>query len=75
MAKVQLDYQGLKCPIPTLKLNQFSMSDTAKPGDIVEVRADCPTFEVDVKKWCATSKKMLIKFYQEGAVKIAQIQF
>jgi tRNA 2-thiouridine synthesizing protein A len=75
MAKVQLDYRGLKCPLPTLKLNQFALSNEAKPGDVVEILADCSTFEQDVKKWCTTSKKVLIKIHQDGNNKIAQIQF
>lgn len=75
MARVQLDYRGFKCPLPTLKLNQFALSGGAKAGDIVEVLADCPTFEQDVKKWCSTSKKVLIKCYPDGSNSIAQIQF
>ncbi|MBT8227247.1 MAG: sulfurtransferase TusA family protein [Dactylosporangium sp.] len=75
MAKIQLDYRGLKCPLPTLKINQFALSNQAKPGDIVEIVADCPTFEADIKKWCSTTKKMLIKCYNDGKNKTAQIQF
>lgn len=75
MAQVRLDFRGLKCPLPTLKLNQYVMSGKAHPGDTIEVEADCPTFEDDIKKWCSTSRKVLIKCYSEGTSKIAVVQF
>ncbi len=28
-----------------------------KPGDVLEVIADCPTFEKDVRDWCSRAKK------------------
>jgi tRNA 2-thiouridine synthesizing protein A len=75
MAEVKRDYRGLKCPLPVLKLNQLAMKKEVNPGDVLEVTADCATFEEDVKKWCTTSKKVLLKCYKEGSAKIAKIQF
>jgi F420-non-reducing hydrogenase iron-sulfur subunit len=75
MAKVTLDFRGLNCPLPVLKLNGAVIKKEVKPGDTAEVLADCPTFEADVKKWCDTSKKMLVKCYADGSHKIALIQF
>ncbi len=75
MTTVQLDFRGLKCPLPTLKLNQFLLRKQAKPGEVVEVVADCPTFEADVRKWCTDARRMLVKFYQDGDRKVAQIRF
>jgi tRNA 2-thiouridine synthesizing protein A len=69
----QLDARGLKCPQPTLKVTV--MASKMKPGDVLEVVADCSTFEKDVRDWCARSKKTLLWFKEEGAAKRCQIQF
>ena len=53
MAVSSLDARGLKCPQPTLKITVMSVK--MKPGDVLEVIADCPTFEKDVRDWCKGS--------------------
>lgn len=68
-----LDAKGLKCPQPTLKVTV--MATKMKPGDVLEVVADCPTFETDVRQWCERSKKVLLWFKTEGNAKRCQIQF
>ena len=73
MAIHTLDAVGLNCPRPTLKIT--SMSVKVKPGDILEVTADCPTFEKDVRDWCSRFKKVLLWIRDEGMVKKCQIQF
>jgi len=74
MATQTLDATGLKCPQPTLKVT--AMAVKMKPGDILEVVADCPTFEKDVKDWCGRSKKALLWMKDEGAgKKRCQIKF
>jgi len=75
MANVQLDFQGLRCPLPTLKLTQAVASKQVNAGDILEVKADCDTFEQDVKRFCTVHKKVLMKFWLNGSTKIAKIQF
>ncbi|MEJ5227307.1 sulfurtransferase TusA family protein [Thermodesulfovibrio sp.] len=42
MADRVLDYCGLKCPYPILKLS--SQYPNFKEGEIIEVIGDCPTF-------------------------------
>jgi TusA-related sulfurtransferase len=74
MATVTLDFRGLNCPLPVLKLNAAVIKKEVKPGDTVEVLADCATFESDVKKWCTTSKKLLVKCLVNGKGKVATIQ-
>ncbi|MBF0500370.1 MAG: sulfurtransferase TusA family protein [Candidatus Riflebacteria bacterium] len=64
MANKVLDAKGLKCPQPTLRLTATVAQ--LKPGDTIEVIADCPTFEVDVKGWCQRMKKVLISLKDEG---------
>jgi len=73
MASKVLDCKGLKCPQPTLKLTTTAAG--LKPGDSLEIVADCPTFENDVKGWCQRNKKVLVSLRDEGSgVKRAQIQ-
>jgi tRNA 2-thiouridine synthesizing protein A len=75
MAIVKLDAKGLKCPMPTLKITTMVTRQEAKPGDILEAVADCPTFEKDVKAFCAMYKKVLVLMRDEGnGVKRCQIQ-
>lgn len=68
-----LDARGLKCPQPTLKIT--GMSVKLKPGDILEITADCSTFEKDVRDWCKRFKKILLWIREEGGAKKCQIQF
>ena len=73
MATIKLDATGLRCPQPILKITAKSPELSA--GDILEVSADCPTFEADVKKWCERMKRTLLAINQDGETKTASIQF
>jgi tRNA 2-thiouridine synthesizing protein A len=74
MALHLLDASGLRCPQPILKI--AVKSPGMQPGDILEVTGDCPTFENDVRVWCARLKKTLIMVRaEEGYRKTVQILF
>ena len=73
MAVTTLDAKGLKCPQPTLKVTV--MATKMKQGDVLEVVADCATFEKDIRDWCARSKKVLLWMKADGTGKRCQIQF
>ena len=74
MATVKLDALGLKCPQPVLKI--AATSADLKEGDTLEVLADCPTFEKDVRLWCERVKKTLLWIKdEENGRKRCQIQF
>jgi tRNA 2-thiouridine synthesizing protein A len=74
MAHHLLDATGLKCPQPILKI--AVLSPDMRPGDILEVTGDCPTFEKDVRVWCDRLKKTLLMIREEdGYRKIIQIRF
>ena len=45
-----------------------------KKGDILEVVADCATFETDVRGWCQRTKKALLWMRNEGSAKRCQVQ-
>lgn len=74
MAQITLDYRGLNCPLPVLNLNAAVVKKEVQPGDLVEVLADCPTFAVDVKKWCQTSRKTLVSCRADGDHTVAVVQ-
>lgn len=74
MAVEVLDTLGLKCPQPVLKI--AVKATDMKPGDILEVLGDCPTFEKDVRTWCERLRKVFLSIKDEGGdKKRIQIQF
>jgi len=74
MATYTLDVLGLKCPQPVLKV--AAKAKELKPGDILEVIADCHSFPNDIKAWCERTGKTLLFCADEGGGKYkAQIQF
>ncbi len=74
MANQVLDTTGLKCPQPVLKIAVKAVD--MKPGDILEVLGDCPTFERDVRVWCERLGKLVISVKKEdNNKKRIQIRF
>jgi len=67
-----IDARGLKCPLPTLRLEtaMFSMH----PGDIVEVLADCSTFEADIRALCSKRNITLLLLVPEDRAIRARIR-
>jgi tRNA 2-thiouridine synthesizing protein A len=69
-----LNTLGQKCPQPVLKI--AVRAPDMKPGDILEVLGDCPTFEKDVRTWCERLGKVLLSVREKGPrEKRIQIQF
>ena len=74
MSKVVLDTLGMKCPQPVLKI--AVMAPDMKPGDILEILGDCPTFENDIRTWCKRLGWVLLSVKdEEHQGKRIQIQF
>jgi tRNA 2-thiouridine synthesizing protein A len=74
MAVVVLDTLGVKCPQPVLKIAVKAPS--MKPGDILEILGDCPTFERDIRAWCHRLGKVMLSVKEESdTAKRIQIQF
>lgn len=73
MTMVKLDTLGMRCPQPILKI--AAKIPEMKRGDILVVAGNCPTFEDDVRKWCARMKKTLLAVTTDGDAKTVQIQF
>ena len=69
-----VDTLGMRCPQPVIKI--AVKSPDMKPGDILEILGDCPTFERDVLTWCKRLKKEVLSVKDEGQKKKRiQIQF
>jgi len=66
MATVVIDATGLRCPGPGLKMAAAVTRQQVRPGDLLEVVADCPSFEADVRSWCAMYRKVLALIRDEG---------
>jgi TusA-related sulfurtransferase len=73
VATIKLDAVGLKCPQPVLKI--AAKAAEMVNDDILEVLADCPTFEKDVRLWCGRTKKTLLWIKEEDGKKRCQIKF
>ncbi len=74
MALEVLDTLGQKCPQPVLKI--AVKAPDMKPGDILEILGDCPTFEKDVRTLCERLGKVFLSVQDNGAnEKRIQIQF
>jgi tRNA 2-thiouridine synthesizing protein A len=73
MALHKLDATGLRCPQPILKIT--IMMPEMNPGDVLEVSANCDSFESDVRTWCERLKKTLLAITKDGDVVTASIQF
>ena len=70
----KLDTIGLRCPQPVLKV--AVTATYTKPGDILEVLGDCPTFERDIRTWCKRLNKVMLSVNDDGdKAKRIQIQF
>ena len=59
-----LNTVGLKCPQPVLKV--AVKAPEMKPGDILEVWGDCPTFEKDIRTWCQRLGKVFLAVKTDG---------
>lgn len=68
-----IDATGLRCPQPILKVTIAVPEMQA--GDMMEVSADCATFEEDIRKWCDRMNKTLLAITRDGEKVTAQIQF
>lgn len=74
MAVQLLNTLGQKRPRPVLKLSV--KSPDMKPGDVLEVLGDCPTFEKDIRTWCHRLGKVFLSVSSEhGGMKRIQIRF
>ncbi|MBU0674292.1 MAG: sulfurtransferase TusA family protein [Proteobacteria bacterium] len=72
MATDTLDARGLKCPQPTLKMT--IVCSKMQKGDLLEVMADCPTFEQDIQSWALRMKKTILWVKKENGYVHCQVK-
>ncbi len=61
--KNSYDFTSLKCPLPVLKTKRAL--NEVKEGEIIEVLADDPAANIDLKHFCEVSGNILIKTTKE----------
>ena len=61
-----LDCLGLFCPEPVFRTRQEI--DKMKVGEILEVVADDPAAEEDIKRWAKRTGHEILKFEKEGTI-------
>ncbi len=71
MSITALNYKGMACPLPVLKLS-MSVKKAAK-GDVFEITADDAGFEADIKAWCHQTGNILTNISKSGKDIIATI--
>jgi tRNA 2-thiouridine synthesizing protein A len=62
---VEIDAQGLKCPLPVLRLRQRLAA--LQPGQVVRLVADDPVAEIDVPHFCAETGHRMLGTEMAGA--------
>ena len=67
-----IDARGLKCPLPTLRLETEMFS--LHPGDIVDVLGDCSTMESDFRALCERRNLTLLLVADEGSAKRIRVR-
>jgi tRNA 2-thiouridine synthesizing protein A len=63
---VSIDCIGLFCPLPILKIREALRPMTV--GQIVEMTADDPASEADMKSWSARTGHDLLQLEKHGGV-------
>lgn len=71
MGKTELNYKGMSCPVPVIKLSMATRKGAT--GDVFEVVCDDPGFEPDIKAWCEDTGNELTSITKSGKDIIAVI--
>lgn len=75
MGNLLVDATGFHCPLPILMVTAKVKKQEVKSGDVMEVIADCDSFEKDIRLWCTQHQKVLVYFREEGnGIKRCQIR-
>jgi len=69
---VDIDAQGLKCPLPVLRLRQALAP--LQPGQVVRLLADDPMAAVDVPHFCAEGGHRLVRYDADGEATIFVVE-
>ncbi len=72
MSDIKLDVKGFSCPMPIVRVSQEMRK--LIPGQTIEVQADDPAFEEDIKAYCQMTNNILEEFTKSGGVLIARLK-
>lgn len=67
-----VDSVGHACPQPVIDL--ANAVATIEPGEVVELRADDPTADVDVPVWCRMRRQRLVSATRDGDVFVFRVE-
>jgi len=71
MGKTNLDFKGMACPMPVIKLSMAMKKGAA--GDVFEIVCDDAGFEPDIKAWCNETGNTLTNITKSGKDIIATV--
>jgi tRNA 2-thiouridine synthesizing protein A len=63
-ADAVLDCTGLYCPVPIFETRK--KIDTINPGEILQLIADDPASEADIKSWAKNTQNELLKVEKDN---------
>jgi len=69
----EIDAKGMRCPKPIIELAKARRS--LNPGDEINVVADDPAFESDLKAWCDTAGCEVASMDKDGQTITALLKF
>ncbi|MFM1904387.1 MAG: hypothetical protein RLZZ440_2287 [Planctomycetota bacterium] len=72
MANVDLDCQGLNCPVPIVRISR-AMKELAS-GDTLTVTASDPSFQADIEAWVRKMGHQLESFAENDGVQTAVLR-
>lgn len=72
MANVDLDCQGLSCPVPIVRISR-AMKELAS-GDTLTVTASDPSFQADIEAWVRKMGHALESFADTDGVQTAVLR-
>ncbi len=72
MTQVDLDCEGLLCPLPVLRARKVLLGLQA--GDVLVLRASDPMAAVDVPHFCAEAGHAFLGVTTDGAVSVYRIR-
>ena len=64
MADFELDCTNLNCPMPIVKINRQIKS--MNTGQTLEVHANDPAFEADIRAWIKKTGNELLEFHKNN---------
>ena len=71
MGKTDLNFKGIACPMPIIKLSTAVRKGGS--GDVFEATCDDPAFEQDIRSWCHQTGNVLSEVRKAGSDIIAVI--